>query len=204
METRNIYQRILAASSELKSIPKNGRNSFQKYDYVLASDVFSHVRTVAIRHGILLIPTVVNVDAPIDRAKQVLTRVYIKLTAINVDKPEETVEVHTTGDGSDNGDKSPYKGMTGALKYACIFMFMLPQGDDPEDTRDKVKKVPVEVELWEDRVAEKDGICSYCNNDKKPIKIGDKYKWLIGEKKAFHKECQKEWGKFPGAEDARD
>ncbi|NLL64171.1 MAG: single-stranded DNA-binding protein, partial [Ruminococcaceae bacterium] len=44
----------------------------------------------------------------------------------------EFLEVQTLGEGMDNGDKTAYKAMTGAFKYAQRQAFMIPTGDDPD------------------------------------------------------------------------
>jgi hypothetical protein len=47
----------------------------------------------------------------------------------------EELTVRVAGEGADQGDKAPYKAMTGALKYALLQSFLLATGDDPEDER---------------------------------------------------------------------
>ena len=58
-----------------------------------------------------------------------LKRVY---RFVNIDKPDECVDVISYGDGIDTGDKAPGKAMTYADKYALMKAYKLSTGDDPD------------------------------------------------------------------------
>ena len=51
---------------------------------------------------------------------------------INMDKPEEFIDIDTYGDGLDTGDKAPGKAMTYADKYALMKAYKISTGDDPD------------------------------------------------------------------------
>ena len=59
-------------------------------------------------------------------------RMEVTYRFVNIDKPEEIVEVKTFGDGLDTGDKAPGKAMTYADKYALMKAYKLSTGDDPD------------------------------------------------------------------------
>ena len=133
----NIYQRIAAAAASLGHIEKRGKNLMQHYDYVQAADVIAEVRKAALSNGVLILPSVEAIEqlAEVETksgGKQRMTRVKLRVAAINITDPTDRLEVIAFGDGTDSGDKAPYKAMTGALKYALLYLMMLPTGDDPE------------------------------------------------------------------------
>lgn len=66
---------------------------------------------------------------------------------INIDKPEEFIDVTTYGDGVDAMDKAPGKAMTYADKYALMKAYKISTGDDPdkeasEEQKPKQQKAP--------------------------------------------------------------
>ena len=64
-------------------------------------------------------------------------------TFTDENSPEE-ITARVAGEGLDVGDKSSYKAMTGALKYALLQSFLLATGDDPEDERGDARSAGVE------------------------------------------------------------
>ena len=53
---------------------------------------------------------------------------------VNVDKPEEYIDITTYGDGVDSQDKAPGKAMTYGDKYALLKAYKIITGDDPDQT----------------------------------------------------------------------
>lgn len=51
---------------------------------------------------------------------------------VNIDKPEEYIDIDTYGDGVDSGDKAPGKAMTYSDKYALMKAYKIITGDDPD------------------------------------------------------------------------
>jgi len=69
--------------------------------------------------------------------------VIMAYTFTDENSPEE-ITARVAGEGLDVGDKSSYKAMTGALKYALLQSFLLATGDDPEDERGDARTPGVE------------------------------------------------------------
>ena len=65
-------------------------------------------------------------------SKMYLTRLPLRITIINADKPDERETILWVGEGADTADKGVYKSYTGALKYFYMKWFMIATGDDPE------------------------------------------------------------------------
>ena len=53
---------------------------------------------------------------------------------VNVEKPEEYIDVPTYGDGVDTQDKAPGKAMTYGDKYALMKAYKIITGEDPDQT----------------------------------------------------------------------
>ena len=59
-------------------------------------------------------------------------RVRVVYRFVNLDKPEEFIDIITYGDGIDTGDKAPGKAMTYADKYGLMKGYKISTGDDPD------------------------------------------------------------------------
>ena len=67
-----------------------------------------------------------------------------------VHAPSETfVEVWATGEGSDTGDKSANKAMTGLYKYALRQTFMIETGDDPDKNASVERADIITAAAWD-------------------------------------------------------
>jgi hypothetical protein len=122
----NIHQKILEVMKEVKTIEKNGRNDFHKYDYAQAQDVIYQVRESMIKHGLVLQTNTLEHEKHGD-----ITVLKIEFVIVDVESGESVKSV-TIGEGSDKGDKGAYKAYTGAMKYFLRDRFMLSFGEDPE------------------------------------------------------------------------
>ncbi|MDQ9734072.1 ERF family protein, partial [Acinetobacter baumannii] len=75
---------------------------------------------------------------------------------VNVENPEESIEIISYGDGIDTQDKAVGKAMTYADKYALMKAYKIISGDDPDQDKspDNVVRL-VKTELTKD---EKDAL----------------------------------------------
>lgn len=130
---KNVFQRMHAVANEIGTVEKNGRNTFHNYDYATEASFVHALRPLLYKHGLVIIP---SIAAPptVDNG---ITTVSMRFTVINIDKPEEKVDMIIPAQGQDKGDKGVYKALTGAKKYFIALAFMVPTGDDPEK-EDKV------------------------------------------------------------------
>jgi hypothetical protein len=53
---------------------------------------------------------------------------------VDIDKPDDFIDITTYGDGIDSGDKAPGKAMTYGDKYALLKAYKIITGDDPDQT----------------------------------------------------------------------
>ena len=146
MEGMNIYQRMSAITSEISRVAKNlsvdaGKSS---YKAVGEADVLEAVKPAEQKYGVYSYPVerdiiesgvltseVTRNGQPYKREQQYM-RLRVVYRFVNIDKPDEFVEVATYGDGIDSGDKAPGKAMTYADKYALLKAYKITTGEDPD------------------------------------------------------------------------
>ena len=152
METKNIYQKMLAIQSELKNVAKNlevNVTKTSKYKAVGEADILDAVKPLEEKHGVYSYPasrrivdsgTLESVDYNGNTKKQLFERIEVVYRFVNIDKPEEYIETISYGDGIDSGDKSVGKAMTYADKYALMKGYKITTGEDPDqDPSDDLK-----------------------------------------------------------------
>lgn len=146
MEEMNIFKRMSAITTEIQRVAKNLRVDAGKSSYkaVGEADVLEAVKPAEEKYGVYSYPveseivesgTITSESVNNGQVKKT-ERQYMRLRRVyrfvNVDKPEEYVEVATYGDGLDSGDKAPGKAMTYADKYALLKAYKITTGDDPD------------------------------------------------------------------------
>lgn len=145
-DTMNIYKRMLAATSEISRVAKNLNVGFGKSSYkaVGEADVLAAVKPIEEKYGIYSYPverqiiesgvleSVSEYNGEKTTKKQFQMRVSTVYRFVNVDCPEEFIDITTYGDGVDSQDKAPGKAMTYADKYALLKAYKIMTGDDPD------------------------------------------------------------------------
>lgn len=146
----NIYQRMLQVQTELGVVAKNLEIQATKtsgYRAVSERDVIDAVKPLEAKYGIYSYPysrTVIK-DELLENTREFkgeqmrtiskFMRIETVYRFVNVDKPEEYIDVTSYGDGIDTGDKSTGKSMTYADKYALMKAYKISTGDDPDATK---------------------------------------------------------------------
>lgn len=150
----NIYQRMLKAQSMVETVSKNLQVDAgkQKYKAVSERDILDAVKKVEDKCGIYSYPferKVYENKATVNKNgyETQWMRIQTVYRFINIDKPEEFIDVTTYGDGVDTMDKAPGKAMTYADKYALMKAYKISTGDDPdkeasEEQNPKQQKAP--------------------------------------------------------------
>lgn len=167
----NIYEKLLNITNEIKNVNKNlevgvGKNS---YKAVGEADVLSAVKELEAKYKIYSYPckrevidraileTEKEYNGQITRGNQVFMRIETTYRFVNVDNPQETIDIITYGDGVDTQDKAPGKAMTYADKYALLKAYKIITGDDldgepsPDKTRISTEKkiTPGQIKILE-------------------------------------------------------
>lgn len=141
--TKNIYQRLHAVMQEVEYVQKEAKKVNNQYSFVSHDGVTAKVRPSFVKHGI--------VYHPVDLVQTVngnRTEATFKVRFVNVDFPDDFVDVPTFGYGIDPQDKGPGKAMSYGVKYALLKTLGLETGDDPEreaiehQPQNKAKETP--------------------------------------------------------------
>lgn len=154
----NIYKKIQAVSNEIKTIEKNlvvGRGS-SSYKAVGDLDVTLAVKEAETKYGLVSIPVkqeLVKTDIIKTAGRDGETYKYVDivkmtLKIVNIDNPDEVIEVESFGRGLDSGDKGFGKASTYARKYALLNAYKIATGEDPDAEKSKEEKA---VEMDEKR-----------------------------------------------------
>ena len=139
----NIYEKLSAISLEIISVAKNlnvgvGNSS---YKAVGEADVLAAVRPTEAKFRVYSYPfarnivesgTIESVNYKGEVKKNLFARVEVTYRFVNMDKPEEYIDIVSYGDGVDSQDKTPGKAMTYADKYALLKAYKIITGEDPD------------------------------------------------------------------------
>ena len=154
----NIYEKLLSITSEIKNVSKNlevgvGKNS---YKAVGEADVLSAVKQLEQKYKVYSYPckrevidraileTEKEYNGNVSRSNQIFLRIGTTYRFVNIEDPEDYIEITTYGDGIDTQDKAVGKAMTYADKYALLKAYKIITGDDPdqEHSPDTAKYTP--------------------------------------------------------------
>jgi hypothetical protein len=112
--------------SQVSRVPKNGYNSFHKYNYATESDFTESIRPILLEAGLAFFSNVLEQEREGE-----FTKVKMEFILADVETGEVLKSTYW-GEGQDKGDKGLYKAYTGATKYFLMKTFLIPTGDDPE------------------------------------------------------------------------
>lgn len=164
----NIYEKLSKITSEMKTVNKNldvgiGKNA---YKAVGEADVLSAVKSLEEKHGIYSYPckreviehaileTEREYNGNVTKGNQIFLRIETTYRFVNIENPDEFIEITTYGDGIDTQDKAVGKAMTYADKYALMKAYKIITGDDPDQEHSpdnakykNAKATPKQIEI---------------------------------------------------------
>lgn len=138
----NIYRKMASITGEIATVAKNLSVGFGKGSYkaVSEADVLAAVKPIEIKYGVYSYPysrkvidtgeIVTNYNGT--EKRQNYMRVETIYRFVNVDAPDEYIDITTYGDGVDSQDKAPGKAMTYGDKYALLKAYKIQTGEDPD------------------------------------------------------------------------
>lgn len=143
----NIFQRMSAVTAELQTVAKNltvstGKNN--TYKAVSERDIIDAVKPIEVKHGIYSYPYDRQViesqileseseyQGKVSKKTTFFSRIKTTYRFVNVDKPDEYIDMVTFAEGIDAQDKGSGKAMTYADKYALMKAYKISTGDDPD------------------------------------------------------------------------
>ena len=142
----NIFEKLLLITSEIKTVNKNLEVGVGKSRYraVGEADVLHAVKQLEEKHKVYSYPckrevidraileTEKEYNGTVTKGNQIFLRIETTYRFVNIEKPEEFIDVTTYGDGIDTQDKAVGKAMTYADKYALMKAYKIITGDDPD------------------------------------------------------------------------
>lgn len=142
MHDFNIFQRMAAISVEMATVAKNltvgdGKN---KYKAVSERDIIDAVKPLEAKFGVYSYPVsrrvlesnMLETETQYGTKTTFMTRIETTYRFVNVDKPDEFIEIVSFAEGIDSQDKGSGKAMTYADKYALMKAYKISTGDDPD------------------------------------------------------------------------
>lgn len=160
----NIFQKMSAITQEISTVAKNlqvgeGKN---QYKAVGEADVLAAVKPVEAKHGVYSYPysrEIVESGEMIATTKYGERKsLYLRLKTIyrfvNMENPDEYIDITTYGDGVDSQDKATGKAMTYSDKYALLKAYKIQTGDDPDQNASETLNSVNRREPAEDRTGQ--------------------------------------------------
>ena len=150
----NIYKKMSAITAELTAVAKNLNVGIGKaaYKAVGEADVLAAVKPLEEKHGVYSYPysrKIVEADLVTTTSEYQgkvteKTNRYLRIETIyrfvNIDNPEEYIDITTYGDGIDSQDKAVGKAMTYSDKYALLKAYKIITGEDPDQFKSEEGK----------------------------------------------------------------
>lgn len=149
----NIYERLSAITDELGVVAKNLNISMtygKSYKAVGERDVLDAVKPLEKKYRIYSYPAS-RTDLCLNIENKNVIRITTVYRFVNIDKPDEYIDITSYGDGIDSGDKATGKAMTYADKYALMKAYKISTGDDPDQ---EASPEPQEAVATAEQVAE--------------------------------------------------
>jgi len=132
----NLFEKINKVMEEVRYINTDTKIQYKSTNYKALSNekVVSVIRERLVKWGLVIVQT----DSETIKIGNITSmKCYYEM--INIDAPDQRIQLVHHGDGADSQDKGPGKASTYAYKYMLIRTFALPFGDDPDSiSSDKI------------------------------------------------------------------
>lgn len=127
----NIYTLLPKAMGMLGAIGKTGKNTAQNYSFRGIDDILNHVKPVFADLGISVMPEVREIirEERTTKGGTAMTSTTLKVAYSFYAPDGSSLTAVTTGEGTDSGDKSCNKALSGAFKYALTQVLCIATQD---------------------------------------------------------------------------
>ena len=150
----NIYKKMSAITAELTAVAKNLNVGIGKaaYKAVGEADVLAAVKPLEEKHGVYsypysrkiveadLVTTTSEYQGKVTEKTNRYLRIETVYRFVNIDNPDEYIDITTYGDGIDPQDKAVGKAMTYSDKYALLKAYKIIPGEDPDQFKSEEGK----------------------------------------------------------------
>ena len=139
----NLYEKIAAVMSDVAYLAKDDNvatGGGKSYKAISEEKVTSTVRASLLKNKLVILPIAQEHKREDERITDSygkekinrITTVNVTYRIVNTEKPEEYIDVPSSGTGVDTQDKGVGKAMTYAYKYMLLRTFAIPTGDDAD------------------------------------------------------------------------
>lgn len=142
----NIYEKMSAITNEISAVAKNLNVGLGKSQYkaVGEADVLAAVKPAEAKYRVYSYPVARELidsgeltststyNGQATEKKQLFMRIKTTYRFVDMEKPEEYIDMVSYGDGVDSQDKAPGKAMTYSDKYSLLKAYKIITGDDPD------------------------------------------------------------------------
>ncbi len=143
----NLWEKMALITAEIGKVYKDLKidmSSTKSYKAVSEGAVLNAVKEMEEKYRVYSYPmtrSVVDRDivttsktynGETKESNQFFMRVEVRYFFVNIDNPEQSLQVMSYGDGLDSGDKASGKAMTYADKYALMKAYKIETGEDPD------------------------------------------------------------------------
>lgn len=148
----NIYKSIIEVMKDVGVVGKDSKNPQQGYLYRGIDAVMNALQPAMIKHGIFVVPQVMEEHREERQTTKGGTLLYsiLKIKYTFYAEDGTSVEAIVVGEGMDSGDKATNKALSVGFKYACFQVFCIPteemidsEVDSPEPVPKKAQKITV-------------------------------------------------------------
>lgn len=140
MENAKIFQAMTAAMADIGAVGKGQTNQQQHFRYRGIDDAMNALYPVLAKHGLFLVPEVLEQHREERSTKNGGNLIYsiLKVRYTMYASDGSSVSAVVIGEGMDSADKSSNKALAAAMKYAIFQMFCIPTEDQRNDDPDRV------------------------------------------------------------------
>lgn len=133
---QKILAKMHAIMGEANYIQKDKTNTFHNYKYASEKAIKECLHELFVKYKVLFTTSITSENNKMvntGKSEESLTIISIDYKFYDVESGE-FIEGKFCGSGTDKADKGLYKAITGAIKYILTSSFLIPTGDDPEDS----------------------------------------------------------------------
>ena len=129
-----VVSALVKVATEIKPVAKAGKAAQQMggYSFRTIDDVVNACSGPMARNGLLIVPAMTETKSEVwnDKWRKEYVRFRFRIMHVS----GEYIETEIVGQALDNGDKGIGKATSYALKELLTRMFLIPTGDDTENT----------------------------------------------------------------------
>lgn len=153
----NLYEKISAVAIDIMNIEKDMQVGSGNYGYKATSDtaVTLAVKKSEEKHKLISIPVkqelvssevLRTVGKDGKESVKFVDNVKMTIKIIDLEKPEDFIEIESFGKGVDTGDKGFGKASTYARKYGLLNAYKIATGEDPDANKSEQINTPKTID----------------------------------------------------------